>query len=230
MERVSKDLQLKNSKNYRVTFTQTNANFPSPIDSEGHGTHTYSTVAGHILATFDDAIADGANIISVYLGSDWPLPYMEDPITIGSFHAMKNGILTSNSAGNSVPYPYSLSNHAPWTLTLLLTVEFSLILLLIPTTWFIGRIMKGLSINNFDLDGTIYQLIWGGDACILEALNSYKVEQKTVICDALVTGSGVVIANGVGAIMADSFYSKDFAFSFPLLETVIRDEDKSQKS
>jgi len=53
----------------------------------------------------------------VYLGSDWPLPYMEDPITIGSFHAMKNGILTSNSAGNSVPYPYSLSNHAPWTLT-----------------------------------------------------------------------------------------------------------------
>lgn len=90
--------------------------------------------------------------------------------------------------------------------------------------------MKGLSINNFDLDGTIYRLIWGGDACILEALNSYKVEQKTVICDALVTGSGVVIANGVGAIMADSFYSKDFAFSFPLLETVIRDEDKSQKS
>ncbi|KAL9406377.1 hypothetical protein Peur_003349 [Populus x canadensis] len=178
---------------------------------------------------------------------------MEDPITIGSFHAMKNGILTSNSAGNSVPYPYSLPNHAPWTLTvavstidrkflarvvlgngevlnLLLTVEFSLILLLIPNIWFIGRIMKGLSINNFDLDGTIYRLIWGGDACILEALNSYKVEQKTVICDALVTGSGVVIANGVGAMMADSFYSKDFAFSFPLLETVIRDEDKSQKS
>ncbi|KAJ6962519.1 hypothetical protein NC652_001243 [Populus alba x Populus x berolinensis] len=90
--------------------------------------------------------------------------------------------------------------------------------------------MKGLSINNFDLDGTIYPLIWRGDACILEAVNSYKVEQKTVICDALVTGSGVVIANGVGAIMADSFYSKDFAFSFPLLETVIRDEDKSQKS
>nr|TKR97423.1 hypothetical protein D5086_0000210680 [Populus alba] len=102
------------------------ANFPSPIDFEGHGTHTYSTIAGRevlgasyfdILATFDDAIADGVNIISESLGSDWPLPYMEDPITIGSFHAMKNGILTSNSAGNSVPYPYSLSNHAPWTLT-----------------------------------------------------------------------------------------------------------------
>ncbi|KAJ6946379.1 hypothetical protein NC651_001193 [Populus alba x Populus x berolinensis] len=99
------------------------ANFPSPIDSEGHGTHTYSTVAGRevqgasyfdIVATFDDAIADGVNIISESLGSDWPLPYMKDPITIGSFHAMKNGILTSNSAGNSV---YSLSNHAPWTLT-----------------------------------------------------------------------------------------------------------------
>lgn len=30
---------------------------------------------------------------------------------------MRNGILTSNSAGNNGPDPYSVSNFAPWTLT-----------------------------------------------------------------------------------------------------------------
>ncbi|KAF9614781.1 hypothetical protein IFM89_020635 [Coptis chinensis] len=52
-----------------------------------------------ILAAFDDAIADGVDIISVSLGSDVPDPHFKDPIAIGSFHAMKKGILTSNSAG-----------------------------------------------------------------------------------------------------------------------------------
>ncbi|KAF9596166.1 hypothetical protein IFM89_007484 [Coptis chinensis] len=49
-----------------------------------------------ILGAFDDAIADGVDIISVSLGSDIPDPYFKDPIAIGSFHAMKKGILTSN--------------------------------------------------------------------------------------------------------------------------------------
>ena len=70
-----------------------------------------------ILAAFDDAIADGVDIISVSLGSDWPYDYFEDPIAIGSFHAMKYGILTSNSAGNSEPNAVTVTNFAPWTLT-----------------------------------------------------------------------------------------------------------------
>lgn len=77
----------------------------------------YGCSGADILAAFDDAIADGADIISVSLGSDFPSPYFHDPIAIGSFHAMKRGILTSNSAGNSGPFPYSVSNYAPWTLT-----------------------------------------------------------------------------------------------------------------
>lgn len=70
-----------------------------------------------ILAAFDDAIADGVDIISVSLGSDFPSQYFEDPIAIGSYHAMKKGILTSNSAGNGGPFPISVSNYAPWSLT-----------------------------------------------------------------------------------------------------------------
>lgn len=69
-----------------------------------------------ILAAFDDAIADGVDILSVSLGGP-PGPFLYDPIAIGSFHAMKNGILTANSAGNSGPDPRSVSNVAPWTVT-----------------------------------------------------------------------------------------------------------------
>lgn len=74
-------------------------------------------MAADILTAFDDAIADGVDILSVSLGSDGPQDYFDDPIAIGSFHAMKNGILTSNSAGNSGPYPVTVANYAPWSLT-----------------------------------------------------------------------------------------------------------------
>lgn len=78
---------------------------------------SYGCDSADILKAFDDAIADGVDVISVSLGFDYPLFYFEDPIAIGSFHAMKNGILTSNSAGNDGPYPVTVSNVAPWTLT-----------------------------------------------------------------------------------------------------------------
>lgn len=70
-----------------------------------------------ILAAFDDAIADGVDIISTSLGSKYPVPYLKDPIAMGSYHAMKTGILTSSSAGNSGPLPTSVRNYAPWILT-----------------------------------------------------------------------------------------------------------------
>jgi hypothetical protein len=69
-----------------------------------------------ILAAFDDAIADGVDIISLSVGG-WPVDYFEDSIAIGAFHSMKNGILTSNSAGNSGPDPESISNCSPWSLS-----------------------------------------------------------------------------------------------------------------
>ncbi|KAL1559786.1 cucumisin-like [Salvia divinorum] len=48
-----------------------------------------------ILKAFDDAIADGVDVLSVSLGYTGISDYFEDSIAIGSFHAMRNGILTS---------------------------------------------------------------------------------------------------------------------------------------
>lgn len=77
----------------------------------------YGCAVADALAAFDDAIADGVDIISVSLGATFPLEYLEDPIAIGSFHAMKHGILTSKSAGNSGPWKGYLCNYSPSSLT-----------------------------------------------------------------------------------------------------------------
>lgn len=71
----------------------------------------------NILAAFDDAIADGVDIITISLGSDGATDFDTDVIAIGSFHAMKKGIVTLQSAGNSGCVAGSVSSTAPWILT-----------------------------------------------------------------------------------------------------------------
>lgn len=70
-----------------------------------------------MLAAFDDAIADGVHVISVSIGSKSPIPYTQDGIAVGAFHAAKNNIIVACAAGNSGPAPSTLSNPAPWIIT-----------------------------------------------------------------------------------------------------------------
>ncbi|KAI9174181.1 hypothetical protein LWI28_013257 [Acer negundo] len=73
-----------------------------------------------ILKAFDKAINDGVDIISVSVGYDIPLfSYIDqrDSIAIGSFHAISNGITVVSSAGNDGPISQTISNTAPWLIT-----------------------------------------------------------------------------------------------------------------
>lgn len=131
----------------------------SPLDTEGHGSHTLSTAGGNfvkgasvfgygkgtakggspkarvaaykvcwppvdgnecfdadILAAFDMAIHDGVDVLSVSLGGD-ATPFFNDSVAIGSFHAVKHGIAVVCSAGNSGPRVGTVSNVAPWQIT-----------------------------------------------------------------------------------------------------------------
>lgn len=71
-----------------------------------------------ILAAMDDAIADGVDVFSASLGSDPPLyPYYSDAIAVATFHAQYKGIITVCSAGNAGPTAGSVTNVAPWIVT-----------------------------------------------------------------------------------------------------------------
>ena len=70
-----------------------------------------------VLAAFDDAIDDGVDIISFSIGGTTPLDYFHDSNAIGSFQAMRKGILTSMSAGNEGPEPSTISNFDSWFLS-----------------------------------------------------------------------------------------------------------------
>nr|CAB3455951.1 unnamed protein product [Digitaria exilis] len=70
-----------------------------------------------ILAGFDDAIADGVDVISFSIGGMFPMQYFQSAQAIGSFHAMRRGVLTSASAGNSGQFGGRVCNVAPWMLS-----------------------------------------------------------------------------------------------------------------
>ncbi|WCJ19692.1 Subtilisin-like protease SBT4.3 [Euphorbia peplus] len=179
-----------------------------------------------ILAAFDDAIADGVDIISLSVGGT-PTDYFEDPIAIGAFHAMKNGVLTSNSAGNDGPSMKSISNISPWSLSVAASsIDRSFVT---PVVFGNGAIYEGLSVNTFEPGNSMTPIIYGGDApnrsggysgaesryCAAESLNKTLVEGKIVLCDGLAEDDMNSI--GVrGLVSAQEQDHTDIAFSFPL--------------
>ncbi|KAL2543820.1 Subtilisin-like protease SBT1.2 [Forsythia ovata] len=210
----------------------------TPLDSDGHGTHTASTAAGNfenganvfgnangtavgiaplahlaiykvcssgcsesdILAGMDTAIADGVDVLSLSLGGP-SKPFYNDNIALGAFSAMERGIFVSCSAGNSGPFNFSLSNEAPW----ILTVGASTIDRKLRATALLG--------NNEELEGesafqpkdfpsTQLPIVYPGlntsdssaPFCTPRSLNNNNVTGKIVLC--IVGGGTTGIAKG----------------------------------
>ncbi|CAI9095703.1 OLC1v1031699C2 [Oldenlandia corymbosa var. corymbosa] len=226
----------------------------TPIDTNGHGTHTASTAAGNyvksanvfgnangtavgiaplahlamyrvcspgcsesaILAAMDTAIGDGVDILSLSLGGH-SLQFFADNIAIGAYSAMEKGIFVSCAAGNSGPSDGSLSNEAPW----ILTVGASTIDRKIRSTAVLG--------NKVQLDGeSLYQpkdfparqhpIYFPGvnqdesevdRYCSEISANAKEVKGKIVVCEVgeisnTDKGNNVKDAGGVGMIIVNS--------------------------
>ncbi|PON56533.1 Subtilase [Parasponia andersonii] len=180
-----------------------------------------------ILAAFDDAIADGVDIISLSVGGFTPFDYFNDSIAIGAFHAMKNGILTSNSAGNSGPGPATVTNFSPWSLSVAAsTIDRKF---LTKVRLGNGEVYEGISINTFEPEHRKIRVIYGGNApnktggvtgeesryCDAGSLEQKLVKDKIVLCDwSGGNGSAACRAGSAGIIMQDGEV-KDYARLFP---------------
>ncbi|PSR93152.1 Cucumisin like [Actinidia chinensis var. chinensis] len=191
-----------------------------------------------ILAAFDDAIADGVDIISLSVGGG-PANYFEDSIAIGAFHSMKNSILTSNSGGNSGPGPETISNVSPWSLSVAAsTIDRKFVA---EVKLGNSKAYEGIAINTFTLNQSMYPLVYGGNVpntqqgftgddsrhCIDGSLDKTLVTGTIVLCDALDTGEEPLNAGAVGTVMQDDRFL-DVAFSFPLPTSYLDLNDGSE--
>ncbi|KAI3703379.1 hypothetical protein L1987_73409 [Smallanthus sonchifolius] len=237
----------------------TNGGSDSPLDDEGHGTHTSSTAAGNfidganvfgmangtaagmaplahvamykvcersgcldsaILAGMDAAIEEGVDVLSLSLGGA-SVPFYEDGIAVSAYSAIQKGIFVSCSAGNSGPVKSSLSNEAPW----ILTVGASTVDRNIRATVYLGNkdLLDGESLfQPKDFPQNFMPLVYPGlnggeDAawCAPGSLKSIDVKGKVVVCDRgggigrIDKGQTVKDAGGAAMILANQMMDGD---------------------
>ncbi|XP_050904363.1 cucumisin [Lathyrus oleraceus] len=182
-----------------------------------------------ILAAFDDAIKDGVDILSASIGGrdSTKSIHFKDALSVGSFHAMKHGVLTVFSAGNLGPYPKSLQNYQPWTIIVGASTLDRKFITKVKTGN--NRTYEGISLNTYDLQEKLYPIIYGGDAankgegfdqnssrnCLANSLDEKLVKGKIILCEG---DQGISEAFRVGAVgvMMQGEASIDIAISFPL--------------
>ncbi|TXG52014.1 hypothetical protein EZV62_021183 [Acer yangbiense] len=149
----------------------------------------------NILAAFDDAIADGVDVLSLSLGaaSGFSPELSSDPIAIGAFHAVEQGITVVCSAGNDGPDSETVVNDAPWILTVAASTidrDFQSLVMVGD-----GRVFKGEAINFSSLKKSpVHPLIYAKSAkksdadedqarrCNPESLDESLIKGAIVVC------------------------------------------------
>ncbi|GMI88076.1 subtilisin-like serine protease 2 [Hibiscus trionum] len=169
-----------------------------------------------ILAAFDTAVKDGVDVISISVGGGDGIstPYYLDPIAIGAYGAVSRGVFVSSSAGNDGPNIMSVTNLAPW----LVTVGAGTIDRNFPADVVLsdGRRLNGVSLySGVQLKGKMYPVVYPGKSgelsaslCMENSLDPNVVRGKIVICDRgsnprVAKGMVVKEAGGIGMILAN---------------------------
>ena len=180
-----------------------------------------------ILAAFDDAIADGVDVISASLGSAVALDYPADTLAVGAFHAARRGVVVSTSAGNSGPAMGSVCNVAPWTISVAATsTDRKIISDLVLGN---GRRVVGTAITVFPNLGKPSLLVDPG-GCDHEQLDGKRYKGAVLLCGAwLSTSARKPSASLTGADGAIVYMfgdeDKDTAFSFAVPAVIVMEKE-----
>ncbi|XP_044972649.1 subtilisin-like protease SBT5.3 [Hordeum vulgare subsp. vulgare] len=170
-----------------------------------------------ILVAILAAVEDGVHVLSLSVGAP-AADYAADLMAIGTLYAVQKGVAVVASAGNSGPQPGSVSNLAPWILTVgasTMDRDFA------ADAVFGNSAVKGRSLSGSTLPaGQPYPMISGQDACAADqsidnsslcfpgSLDPAKVRGKIVVCTRGVNGrveKGLVVkqAGGVGMVLCN---------------------------
>ncbi|KAH7687172.1 Peptidase S8 subtilisin-related protein [Dioscorea alata] len=165
-----------------------------------------------VLAGIDQAVQDGVDIISASIGGV-SANFYEDNNAIGSFAAMEKGVFVSFAAGNDGPANKTLSNEAPW----IITVGASTMDRYLTSTVVLGSgdaIIGQTAYQPESFEPTPLPLIYPGftlssaATCTNGSLDTINVKGMMVVCDEgdndyVEKGSIVQNAGGVAMIIAN---------------------------
>ncbi|URD79421.1 subtilisin-like protease [Musa troglodytarum] len=174
--------------------------------------HSYRHVATGFSALLTEREVEAMSKLGWFLHAG-SVPFHSDPVALAGFEAINRGVFVSCSAGNSGPDPYTVTNTAPWLLTVgASTMDRS----------FLGTVKlgdgqewEGASLyppRNFD--AKMLPLVYAaGDVaashCLNDSLNGVDVRGKIVLCDRgdnsrLEKAEVVKSAGGAGVILVNT--------------------------
>ncbi|KAL7128522.1 hypothetical protein ABFS83_13G001500 [Erythranthe nasuta] len=170
-----------------------------------------------IIKAFDHAIDDGVEVIFVSLGL--PGDYQQNGIMVGSLSAVKHGITVVVAAGNDGPRYGTVTNTAPWVITVAASTVDRDISSYVQLQN--GIRLKGKSMSAPLPEKRFYPLISGAEAraangsahdaslCRIRALDPEKVRGKILVClvgeiKTVVKGKFAAMCGAVGMILCNS--------------------------
>ncbi|KAK9726444.1 hypothetical protein RND81_05G215700 [Saponaria officinalis] len=163
-----------------------------------------------ILAAMDVAIRDGVDVLSLSLGG-FPVPFYDDTVAIGSFHAAEKGISVVCAAGNNGPIKNSVANEAPWVTTVgasSLDRRFPAFVRIGKGKYLYGESMyPGTHVPEAQRELELVYITGGDEGsefCLEGSLSRTQVAGKMVVCDRGINGraeKGEVVKRAGGAAM-----------------------------
>uniref|UniRef100_A0A1J3ERF0 Subtilisin-like protease SBT3.3 n=1 Tax=Noccaea caerulescens TaxID=107243 RepID=A0A1J3ERF0_NOCCA len=163
---------------------------------------TASCSAADLLKAIDEAIHDGVDVLSLSLSLPPMFPEVDarNPLAVGAFHAVAKGIPVVCSAGNSGPDSQTVTNTAPWVITVAATTQdrsFPTLITLGNNVTIVGQALyQG---PDMDFTGLVYpegpgesNETFSGDCENLSINPARIIKEKIVLCFTKSTGFGTV--------------------------------------
>lgn len=161
-----------------------------------------------LVAIERGAFVDGVDVISISAGDDTQKPFYQDLTAVGSFSAVASGgVFVSTSAGNGGPDAATVTNCAPWVLTVAASTMGRRVVSRVKLGN--GMVLHGQTMGRYK--AVKYRpLVYVAGEFTDEVLRSLDVRGKIVLCDRSESprarGEMVRAAGGAGMVSFNNVF------------------------